>query len=762
MPSTVFAVRFVSRFACAPLLVSMLACGAEGPQVHQDSLVKLSKGYYSQELVPGEKGPSDEAGNPVTPRVTADFQGVPTTNEWWSSLLWKYRTQGSPYSEAMHPHPLTIQAVNSGFELGYPTDVKVAPNEYQFAHHPDVRIGVSDLAAPESRVAGYSDWTVTAELADGTHAMRATLGHGLPFVYVTNVKGEARVTLLEGDASAVKSNKGNVAELTVHGHHYAVFAPKGATWAVKDNALVSDLHGADYYSVALLPNDAPDTLALFSKYAAQFVTGSHVSFHFDSASGKLVADFGFDTVDKDNANAAGKGTLFALYRHQYTSSATPTTQLTYTSARGEMKLAEGPGFQLAYALGSLLPALPNPSAYSHRLMKGLVKIGAHGDLFPRGLEGARDSYWDGKNFGRNADLVYVADQLGNTRLRDHLLDAIKTELEGWFDGQYPRYFYYDKTWHTVIGVPSVYFSGSQMNDHHFHYAYFIFAAATVAQFDPAWAKTWAPNIELLISDAGNWDRNDTRFPFMRNFDVYAGHSWAGGTTHGPRGNNEESSSEDVNFAGAVALWGEVMDKPEIRDAGLFMYASLVSSIEQYWFDVDNQVFPEAFAHPNVGIVWGDGGVYDTWFSNLPVFIHGIQFTPISVGSLWLARRPDNIQRNLEHLIQGNDGELHLWRDLFWMLEAMADPKRAAQRFDDEHWFEPEGGNTMAHTYQFVSALSSLGKLDPTVTADTPFYAVFSGENGKSHVAFNGGAEPRTVSFSDGVSFEVPPRSMITR
>ena len=269
-------------------------------------------------------------------------------------------------------------------------------------------------------------------------------------------------------------------------------------------------------------------------------------------------------------------------------------------------------------------------------------------------------------------------------------------------------------------------------------------------------------MELLISDAGNWDRKDTRFPFMRNFDVYAGHSWAGGTTHGPRGNNEESSSEDVNFAGAVALWGEVMDKPEIRDAGLFMYASLVSSIEQYWFDVDNQVFPEAFAHPNVGIVWGDGGVYDTWFSNLPVFIHGIQFTPISVGSLWLGRRPDNIERNLQHLVQGNDGQVHLWRDLFWMLEALADPKKAKARLDDEHWFEPEGGNTMAHTYQFISALSTLGKLDTTVSADTPFYAVFAGEKGKSHVAFNGSDKPRTVKFSDGVSFEVPARSMLTK
>jgi endoglucanase Acf2 len=267
---------------------------------------------------------------------------------------------------------------------------------------------------------------------------------------------------------------------------------------------------------------------------------------------------------------------------------------------------------------------------------------------------------------------------------------------------------------------------------------------------------------MLIRDAGNWDRKDPRFPFMRNFDVYAGHSWAGGTTHGPRGNNEESSSEDVNFAGAMALWGEVMDKPEIRDAGLFMYASLVSAIEQYWFDVDQVVFPDGLGHPNLGIVWGDGGVYDTWFSNLPAFIHGIQFTPLSVGSLWLGRRPENIERNLAHLVEGNGGDLHLWRDLFWMLEAMAKPERAAERLDDEHYFEPEGGNTMAHTYQWVSSLAALGKLDTSVFADTPFYAVFSGKKGKSHVAFNGSQKERTVTFSDGTKLTVPPRSLATK
>ena len=49
-------------------------------------------------------------------------------------------------------------------------------------------------------------------------------------------------------------------------------------------------------------------------------------------------------------------------------------------------------------------------------------------------------------------------------------------------------------------------------------------------------------VDLLIRDANNYDRTDTRFPYLRDFDIYAGHDWASGharvslpgTTRNPR------------------------------------------------------------------------------------------------------------------------------------------------------------------------------------------------------------------------------------
>ena len=89
-------------------------------------------------------------------------------------------------------------------------------------------------------------------------------------------------------------------------------------------------------------------------------------------------------------------------------------------------------------------------------------------------------------------------------------------------------FYYDRNWGTLIGYPASYGSDAELNDHHFHYGYFIAAAATLAKFDPSWAANSAYGglVDLLIRDANNYDRGDNRFPYLRDFDIYAGHDWA--------------------------------------------------------------------------------------------------------------------------------------------------------------------------------------------------------------------------------------------
>ncbi len=147
-----------------------------------------------------------------------------------------------------------------------------------------------------------------------------------------------------------------------------------------------------------------------------------------------------------------------------------------------------------------------------------------GDLFPPGLDGKKDTYWAGKSLGRVANLAWIAHNLGDAKTTSRLTGALTRELDDWFDGTPPERFYYDAKWGTLIGFPAGYQSDTQLNDHHFHYGYFVWAAATVAALDPARGakERWGPFVAMLIKDAANADDADPRFPRLRFFDSLRG------------------------------------------------------------------------------------------------------------------------------------------------------------------------------------------------------------------------------------------------
>ena len=119
------------------------------------------------------------------------------------------------------------------------------------------------------------------------------------------------------------------------------------------------------------------------------------------------------------------------------------------------------------------------------------------------------------------------------------------------------------------------------------------------QFDPDWVRdeNYGKMIDLLIRNCANYDRGDQRFPWMRFFDPYAGHSWASGNAAFASGNNQESSSESMNFATALILYGEATGNKQVRDLGIYWHATEAEAIRNYWFDTDEAVFPDGYGHP---------------------------------------------------------------------------------------------------------------------------------------------------------------------
>ncbi|MFN9971236.1 MAG: glycosyl hydrolase, partial [Phycisphaerae bacterium] len=318
-----------------------------------------------------------------------------------------------------------------------------------------------------------------------------------------------------------------------------------------------------------------------------------------------------------------------------------------------------------------------------------------------------------------------------------------------------RAFAYRANWNTLLGNPGSFGLAGEMNDHHFHYGYFVQAAAIVAKYDPAWAASFAPMIELIIKDFANWDRTDTRFPVLRNFDPYAGHSWAAGHASFAAGNNQESSSEAMNAASGVALWGAVTGNTALRDLGMYLFAAEEASIQQYWFDADDAVFPAGVTRPVAGIVWSDSMDYATWFTADPAKIHGINFLPITPASLYLGHKRQSMIDNWNLLLSQTGGNPTSWQSINWSALATADPAQALTRLTATPNYQVEEGDSRARTYHRIRTLATFGPVNASITADTPHYAVFEQSGMRRYVAWNPTGQTLTVHFSDGFTLCVP-------
>ncbi|MFF9198330.1 glycosyl hydrolase [Streptomyces sp. NPDC014779] len=744
------------RHAASLLLAAALAAIGLGPAAAPAAAatVPVGAGSYADARPPGTSGPTTNTGTPVTPKVTAAAQGRPVpTNDWWSSLAFQ-RYGDNPYSTPMYGHPLTYQATAGGLDIGYPASPAVVGDgrQYEYAHKRDLTVGLGGLNAPDTKADAWSDWTVTPYWSDGTRTLRTTIGHGSPFVYARGTGGNAQITTAA--TPAVFADQGNVLGITVAGHHYALFAPTGSDWTVNGSTISAGLGGRDYFSVAVLPST--DALATFRRYAFSFVTGSRVD--WSVTGGTVRATYTLTTEAKEGTE---RGTLQALYRHQWLHTTDALTPYTYVSPRGTMKVREAASFTTAQKAAPVLPALPRTSAVDTARLRGhLNEVVNAADP----LNGAVDTYWTGKALGRLAQLVPVADQIGETATRDRLLGLLKGRLQDWFTAGGANEFAYDPNWRTLIGYPASYGSDTELNDHHFHYGYYVLAAALVAQYDPGWAadSAWGGMVKTLIRDTANPSRTDGAFPFLRGFDVYAGHSWASGHQGFAAGNNQESSSESTNLSAALVLWGSATGDTTLRDLGSYLLATEGEAITQYWFDADQQVFPGSFTHDTVGMVWGSGAAYSTWWTANPEEIHGINVLPVTGGSLQLAARKDAIRRNIAEMERENGGPAVEWRDILWEFQSLADPATARATWDAGNAsYTPEAGESKAHTYHWIATLDALGAPDPSVTGDLPTSAVFSKNGVRTYAAHNHGSTARTVTFSDGKSLTVPARSTAT-
>ena len=337
---------------------------------------------------------------------------------------------------------------------------------------------------PDARCASASDWFVEALLQNGEHTLRAAFGHGSPFVYLRHTGSPPHLRFAVPPSLWAGSEGGRSLGITVRGRHYGLFGPAGSSWRPAPDGGWHLNNARDYFSVALLPDAQPQTFERFEKCAHRHVVGTHAEYEVEN--GYLHTTYRFTLRAMEGEPG---GTLYALYPHQWKHTSAEWRGDTYRSVRGEMRLYDGPGFSTRVPVQGLLPLLPgDPAQDRMRLLERLARNP------PGELSEYKDTYWEGKGLGKLATLAGVAESIGRERLRAAYLREIRDRLENWFTASGRNdeaLFYYDQAWGALIGSPPSYGSDNQLNDHHFHYGYFIRAAAEVARHDPSWASTGA-------------------------------------------------------------------------------------------------------------------------------------------------------------------------------------------------------------------------------------------------------------------------------
>ena len=762
--------RLIQPFCLALLMAGGLALSAAAQPV------KLGAGTYFLTPKPGDSAPPAAPG-----RTDALLKQAAPTNQWYSALIF------NPQPAALFAHPLTVKTTAAGFEMALPSK-QVVPTERRdveihYPHRDALLFSPLAFEAGPAKLARTSDWAIDIAMAQGADQLLATVVHGSPFVYFQLTRGDVRLRL---PAPAERLGAGadpRVLALNLKGKHYAVFGPTGVRWeSISATEWVGKLPaGKGFFSAAALPDATAETLQLFARHAYAFVQDTRVSWNYDPGTSLSTTQF---LVTTQVMEGPDNGPLIGLLPHQWFSNASVEGKLgpAFDSVRGKIKLLAASQFKTEYRYTGFVPhwpALKDGAAASQvtELLKADMR--KRRELIP-GRENKDNwrtsAYWQGKGLVRTTQLMSVAEQQGDLEARDQLLALAKERMEWWFSGQGNKsYFQYDKGLGTVSGFPDEFFTVAQINDHHFHYGYWIRAAAEIALRDPAWAAKdrWGGMVELLIADIVTTQRGSSEFPFLRNFDPYEGHSWANGLggvgEYGELGNNQESSSEAINAWAGLILWGEATGNRELRDLGIYLYTTEIEAINHYWFDVHGLVFAPEYKHVEVSMLFGGKYAHNTWWTDEPRQIKGINLLPIGTFATHLGRDPKFVQRNLGTLKDDTESWLargksytevpkDIWQDIFAKYLALADPTAALAQWN--RWGDVELGETRTHTLHWMLSLQQMGTPDFSVTADTPLFAVFRrAEGGKTYLAYNAGAVAISVRFSDGKQLSVAPGSL---
>lgn len=485
----------------------------------------------------------------------------------------------------------------------------------------------------------------------GLGKYKTHLVKGSPFITVvfegtTPIISSKAMQILNVDVKIFKGSLGVQYILTLGNFQkWLLYCSEPIVFSWKDNILsgLSPIRGV--VRVAILPNQNPENA--FEKliaYVQKYPTGANMTLSYGFNQG--IVTYNFNTV------GSGPLLMYSLPHHSQImtypidSEEQKQAQLALSpiwSIKGKLKVLISDSWKLQY----VLPKVDWHYSLTEKLSTVQLDEIAKNMLLDikQILPASPDSYGFGKQVARMARLALIADFLGIPDARQQALSAIESSLGTWLQSLNANALLYDKTYGGVITTngladPMSEYGTGWYNDHHFHYGYFIYAAAVIARFDTAFWESNKSAIDTIVRDICNPDATDPDFPFARHKDFFDGHSWASGLFQQANGKGQESSSEAINAYYAVYLYGLATGYEDLKKFASLLLAMEIHSTQTYWHITSDNIYDPIFA---VGRMVGNVGALDvtqsTWFGNEPEYVHGINLMPVTPATSLLFDQP---------------------------------------------------------------------------------------------------------------------------
>ena len=603
------------------------------------------------------------------------------TNAWWQNVV--LGTGRAPVNVL----PYLARAEESHLGIAAPT--RTASTDAVYTQMVE-EIGLSAVESPQApQVVGYDDLSVTLRWTAGPGQLRTPLVRGM--AYVTGRYRNATPKILA--APGLRSINGDVGPAT--GQRFELELENGQTWIAYTSEPITLLWTSEA-AVGDDPRDVDVRVAvvtgdteLLDRHAAAIPTGGEV---------RLASCTDHDEVRFAFAAEGGPPLMMALPHHLEVLDRQPGP-LRMATVRGEMASLVGDTWTLAEPKIALAFHAPRPVAPSRRAM---LRRALASDAGLRRT--SADTYFAGKQLAAMARLALIADELGEEDIAARVRTHLAIDIDPYLDPGGASVVY-DRSWGGLVATgtqtaPNANFGAGFYNDHHFHYGYFVYAAAALARHDEDWAEAHADAVEALIRDYGN-PRRDGEFPRFRTKDWFVGHSWAAGLFEFPDARNQESVSEAVNAWYAMALWGQVRADPQLEAIGRIATATELRSAHTYWqTGPSSSVYPAPFRDAGVvGTVWS----LKAQRAKRPDYALGIQtlpFTPVTellAPADWVALAYPPASGAMAVT---TDPTAEGFRGLLVLAHAILDPQAAwdevlaLRRFDD--------GNTRTNSLYWVA------------------------------------------------------------